>query len=481
MPFAPGTPPHACLLFLVVLPEIFLDSSDSVFRAAATLFLAQPETHNLFTIHDQQSHSSMKTPLVLRYFLWSMLIFAVSMICLSFRMLESLQDRALALGTYVRYGNYYQSLKEIDLPYRVVPLYEAQTSPEQYFEFVLDVSHHLKAAGAKVAIAPVPEGFRPSPRIIRIIQDIVRDSLVLFGAPNPRAPGRWQQDRPIDDKAGWWVNRPFFGQEKISWGVMTADIGSHSPLLRFAPVGFREFNSGEPVSDVATIALKRYFDIPEAEELPLLRSHYVVGPKSIQVGQDGVSLLRFTYRPAHFSELSAAFNFNSDSIQYFPEQDPYSGNKRTLEEAWRGHKGKIVMIDWYGISPSLSMSNGWLYLQVFADVFGQSFVTVHNEWNMLLITSLVVLLSVFSYVVRNGLMVFVSFLLSAATIAVSIWLFESYDVLFQPIYVIVPVVLSGVILPIVKVSGEKRIAEGRIKSLEEENQRLLDLQRSVSP
>lgn len=421
----------------------------------------------------------MKTPLVLRYFLWSMLIFAVSMICLSFRMLESLQDRALALGAYVRYGNYYQSLKEIDLPYRVVPLYEAQTSPEQYFEFVLDVSHHLKAAGAKVAIAPVPEGFGPSPRIIKIIEDIVRDSLVVFGALIPRAPGQSREDRSIDDKAGWWVNHPFFRRQKVSWGVMTPDIGARSPLLRFVPVGFRESDAGEPVLDVATIALKRYFDIPEAEELPLLRSRYVVGPKSIQVGQDGVSLMRFTYRPVRFSELSAAFKFDTDSIQYFPDRDPYSGNKRALEDAWLAHKGKIVMIDWYGIRPSPSISN--LYLWVFADVFGQSFVTVHNEWNVLLITSLVVLLSVFSYTVRNGLMVFVSLVLSVTAIAVSILLFERYDVLFQPIYVVVPIVLCAIILPIVKVSGEKRIAEGRIKSLEEENRRLLDLQRSVSP
>jgi hypothetical protein len=76
-------------------------------------------------------------------------------------------------------------------------------------------------------------------------------------------------------------------------------------------------------------------------------------------------------------------------------------------------------------------------------------------------------------------MIFVSFLISVATIAVSIWLFERYDVLFQPIYVVVPLVLSGIIFPIVKVSGEKRIAEEKIKSLEEENRRLLDLQRSA--
>jgi hypothetical protein len=65
------------------------------------------------------------------------------------------------------------------------------------------------------------------------------------------------------------------------------------------------------------------------------------------------------------------------------------------------------------------------------------------------------------------------------SLAVSVWLLESRSVLFQPVYVIVPIVLCGTILPVVKTAGEKRIAEEQIKSLEEENRRLLDAQRSL--
>ena len=395
-------------------------------------------------------------------------------------MLEGLQNKALALGAIMQYGAYNRSLKEVDLPYRILPLYDPEASREQYFEFVRDASHHLKMVGVKVVIAPVPEMFRPSPRTIGIIQDIVRDSVVVFGAPSPNASSApWQEERSIDDKNGWWVNQPFFGRQKVPWGVVSIDVGNRSPLLRFVPVGFRESTTGEPVADVATIALKRYFGIPDAEDLPFLRSHVVVGPKSIQVGQDGVSSFRFAFISRLSSQLTAGFDFASDSLKYYAVQEASMGNKKVLEEAWLSYKGKIVMIDWYGIRPSPYISHGWAYLQLFGSVFTQSFVTIHNEWNVLLITTFVVLLSVVSYAVRNGLMIFVSFLLSVATIAVSIWLFERYDVLFQPIYVIVPLVLCGTVLPIVKVSGEKRIAEERIKSLEEENRRLLDLQRSA--
>ena len=59
------------------------------------------------------------------------------------------------------------------------------------------------------------------------------------------------------------------------------------------------------------------------------------------------------------------------------------------------------------------------------------------------------------------------------------WLFIGYNVLFEPMYIMVPIVLCGLILPLVKIAGEKRAAEEKIKSLEEENRRLLDLQRST--
>ena len=118
-----------------------------------------------------------------------------------------------------------------------------------------------------------------------------------------------------------------------------------------------------------------------------------------------------------------------------------------------------------------------MYTQVFGAVFHRSFLSVHSEWNVLLITTFVLLFSVFSYSMRNGLTVLLSFVLVVAMVIVSVWLFDSHNVIFDPIYVLVPILLCGFVLPIVKTSGEKKIAEATIKSLEEENRRLLELQR----
>jgi hypothetical protein len=230
---------------------------------------------------------------------------------------------------------------------------------------------------------------------------------------------------------------------------------------------------------VATIALKRYFALPDGEELPVSRSRLLVGPLGIQLGQDGVSYVRLGYKLRRQSELSVILNIATDSLEYYPAWEESRKGTITPEEAWINHKGTIVMIDWVGVRPYQYVYYGGTYLQMFGSVFNGSFLTVHNEWNVLLITTLVVLLSVFSYTFRNSLTVFVSIALAVAAVLISGWLFTSYDVLFEPIYIIVPIVLCGFVLPLVKISGEKRIAEEKIKSLEEENRRLLDLQRST--
>jgi hypothetical protein len=257
----------------------------------------------------------------------------------------------------------------------------------------------------------------------------------------------------------------------------TSELGN--PLIRFVPVGFHESNTGEPVADVTTIALKTYSDIPIAEDLPILRSQLIIGPHSIGLGQDGISSVRFMYRPKQGEGITAGINPSTDSIEYYPSMTSHRGITEALQRGWLSYRGMIVMIDWYGSRIDRSVSAGWSYLQIFASVFDRTFVSIHNEWNVLLISTLVVFLSVFSYSCRNGWTVLFSFALVLTSLAVSVWLLESRSVLFQPVYVIVPIVLCGTILPVVKTAGEKRIAEEQIKSLEEENRRLLDAQRSL--
>ncbi len=403
------------------------------------------------------------------------------MFCLSFRTLDSLQYRALAIGANVRYGSYWKTIKQIEVPYRILPVLAPQISQEQYLRTVQDIVHRLKIAGAKVVIVPLPDFFELSPHGIKIIQEIAADSIVVFGVHGAHNPFAREQESWIEDKNDWWAKHPFFNHLKVPWGVMSPVAKEYSPLIRFVPVGFRENETGEPVSDVAIIALKRYLGVPDGDALPLSLSRLLVGPLVIQIGQDGVSSLRVAYTLRRQTEISGALNAGADSLDYSTAWDEARRATITPEEAWHNHKGCIVMIDWDGARRSQNVYYSGAYLQIFGSAFNGSFLTVHNEWNVLLITTLVVVLSVFSYTFRNSLTVLISVVLVVGAVLISGWLFVRYNVLFEPIYIIVPIVLSGLILPLVKISGEKRLLEDKIKSLEEENQRLLDLQRSTPP
>ena len=397
-------------------------------------------------------------------------------------MLDSLQYKALADGAIVLRGSYGKTMKTTAFPYRILPIYGPQIGQEQYFRIVRQLVHRLKVAGAKVVIVPIPGFFLSSPKSNKIVREIAADSIVVFGVSgvfNSVLP--WERDLRIENKNAWWARHPFFNRLKVPWGVMSPSIKEHSPLVRFVPVGFRENDTGEPVSDVATIALKRYVGIADGEELPFSRSRLLVGPFGIQIGQDGVSYVRLAYNLRPQTEISLGLNVPTDSLEYFPAWDASRKSTITPEQAWLNHKGSIVMIDWDGVRRDQYVFYAGAYLQIFGSMFNGSFLTVHNEWNVLLITTLVVLLSVFSYTFRNSLTVFVSFVLAVAAVFITEWLFISYNVLFEPNYIVVPIVLCGLILPLVKMSGEKRIAEEKVKSLEEENRRLLDLQRSTPP
>jgi hypothetical protein len=272
-----------------------------------------------------------------------------------------------------------------------------------------------------------------------------------------------------------------FHRLEIPWGAITENTKSFGALTRFVPAGIRDYDTGDPVPDVIVVALKRYFDIPDNAELPVLSSRLQIGPYAFPLERDGLTYVRMRATDRHTAEMYASINLESDSLTYFPAYARRVNDTAAVQSAWRAHKGKIVFIDCNGAGGFRFPTHGWAYSNIVSSFFNRSFVRVHNEWNILLVTTLVILLSVVSYTVRNGLMVFLSLGLTVAALAISAWLFNSHNVLFEPVYVIVPILLCGFILPIVKLAGEKRIAEERAKSLEEENRRLRDLQRPAPP
>ena len=418
-----------------------------------------------------------RTPLVLRYFIWSMLIFAISMGIWGFRALRSWEMNTIGTSLPFRAGPLWKKYKEIDIPVLSIPIY-GQVSEERYLEAARDIVRRLKSGGAKVVIVPLPEMFPPTARAQNAIEEMIRDSIAILGAPSPLTTTYAPLfDRPFDRRSLWWVEHPLHNQRKIPWGVLTAHSTFANPVVRFIPTGFRETRTGTPVQDVSVLALRRYFDIPDDANIQPYASRLQIGSFAIPIARDGISYLKQAFRQKNQSLLVAGFDPLSDSVRYFADWTTGKPSNEPVERIWSKHQGKIVVLDAYGVRPVRFQPLSWQYLQVFGSVFQRSFLSVHSEWNVLLITTIVILLSVFSYTMRNGLTVFLSIALMAGMMLLSIWLLDTHNVIFDTIYVLVPILLCGFVLPIVKTSGEKKIAEATIKSLQEENKRLLELQR----
>jgi hypothetical protein len=411
-----------------------------------------------------------------------MLIFAVSMGLLSFRGFRSLELRAIDVSFSRRF---YLDLdtkagNEVDVPVMIIPFYE-QISQELFLESVKEVTHHLKEAGAKVVIVPLLDNLRPSARNLNCIRALARDSIVIFGVSAGTNTYNFGPDPAPDNKQYWWVRHPLFHRVDIPWGVMTENTKSFGHLTRFVPTGIRDYDTGDPVPDVIVLAMKRFFEIPDNAELPVSPSRLHIGPFAFPIERDGLTYVRMRATNRRMVEMYASLNLVSDSLTFWPAFANRANDTAAVRSAWQAHKGKIVIIDWNGAGGYRYPTRGWAYSNIVSAFFNRSFVKVHNEWNVLLVTTLVILLSVVSYTVRNSIMVFLSFVLAVAAVAISAWLFNSHNVLFEPIYVMIPILLCGSILPIAKIAGEKRIAEERAKSLEEENRRLHDLQRPAPP
>jgi hypothetical protein len=210
------------------------------------------------------------------------------------------------------------------------------------------------------------------------------------------------------------------------------------------------------VQDVSVLALRRYFDIPDDADIQPYASRLQIGPFVIPLARDGIAYVKQAFRQKTQSLMIAGFDHLSDSVHYFADWTVGKPSDEPLENIWAKHRGKIVVLDAYGIRPARFQPLSWSYLQVFGSFFQRSFLSVRSDWNVLLITTFVILLSVFSYTMRNGLTVLLSIALIIGMMLISIWLLDAHNVVFDPIYVLVPLLMCGFILPIVKTSGEKR-------------------------
>jgi len=418
----------------------------------------------------------MRTSFLLKCLLWSMLIFAFSVALFSFRSLRGLELKIANLGSPFRSKLAAKLQTKAEAPAVPLSLW-GQASHDAYLSHSLAIVKNLKKAGAKVVVLPLPSDILPVPKILDLLDKLKKQGIVVFGATTSSLPSSWRSVSYLEDPQNWWVRQPALHRVSIPWGVVSIQTEPFAALYRFVPSQFRDFDTGEPVPDIALQALKRYLGYPDSLEIRHTPYCDFLGPHAIPLERDGLAYVKYSFHSSSDGGVFASLWPETDSLIFFPTR--WSGKKEliNLDSSWAFYHGKIVVLDWAYLSPYQYPSLGTIYVQIIDAILHKNFVDRHNEYDLVFIILVVVVLSLVSYRFRGIIAVLVSLVLGVGIIVLSIWLFDRYSILYDPVYVLVPIVLCGFILPIVKLAEEKRALEEAVKSLEEEKKRLEHLRR----
>lgn len=283
--------------------------------------------------------------------------------------------------------------------------------------------------------------------------------------------GRSSQ-RALDNPKNWWIRHPVFHHMDLFWGVLSVRYEMFGNVYRFVPTQYRDFDRGGPVPDASLQLLKRHFGYPD--DLEIQQGSYQVrfGSHPIPIASDGYAYVKRVPLPRGGGGVSAAISPETDSLQYSAWEYGRDEEGISLETAWRGYKDKIVILDWSGTSFFIFPSFGQVYLQILNAIVTNNFVTRMDEWNLLIVLFFVAIMAGLSFATRGWIVFVSSILFSIGVVWFTRWLLDQQSILMEPTYILFPILLCGVVLPLIKLSGEKKIAEQTVKELKEELKRI---------
>ncbi|MEK6755669.1 MAG: hypothetical protein AABZ02_05915 [Bacteroidota bacterium] len=400
----------------------------------------------------------MRTSFLLKCLLWSMLIFAFSVALFSFRSLRGLELKIANLSSPFRSKLAAKFQTKADAPAVPLSLW-GQASHDVYLRHALAIVKNLKKAGAKVVVLPLPSDILPVPKILDLLDKLKKQGIVVFGATTSPSQYFSRSVSYLEDPKNWWVRQPALHRVSIPWGVLSMYTEPFAALYRFVPSQFRDFDTGEPVPDIALQALKRYLGYPDSLEIRHTPYYDSLGPHTIPLERDGFAYVKHSFHSSFDGGVFASLLPETDSLIFFPTR--WSGKKEpiNLDSSWAFYNGKIVVLDWGNLSQFQFPSFGLIYAQIVNAILHKNFVDRYNDYDLFFIALVVISLSVVSYHFRGIITVLVSFVLGVGIVVLSIWLFDRYSILYDPVYVLVPIVLCGFILPIVRLAEEKRVLE----------------------
>ncbi|MEX1275315.1 MAG: hypothetical protein WEE20_05245 [Bacteroidota bacterium] len=414
----------------------------------------------------------MKTSLAPRFMLWSMLIFAISVTVMQLRLLYSFELTLLNFPIDVRTMYREPQTEDPDFPFVLFSLW-APLPPAEYVRHAARIVDDLKKAGAKAVLVRLPVDMPWTPKVREQIERIQKGGIAVIGQSLRESEmyARSSQ-RSLDNPKNWWIRHPVFHHLDLFWGVLSARYEMFGSVYRFVPTQYRDYERGGPVPDASLQLLKRHFGYPD--DLEIQQGPYQVrfGSHAIPIAPDGYAYVKRAPLPRLSGGVSASISPETDSLHYSVWASGKNEKEISLETAWRGYKDKVVILDWSGMPAYIFPSSGQVYMQILNAIVTHNFVSRMDEWNLLFVLFFVAIMTGLSFVTRGWIVFVSSILFSIGVVWFSRWLLDQQSILVDPTYILFPILLCGVVLPLIKLSGEKKIAEQTVKELKEELKRL---------
>ena len=243
----------------------------------------------------------------------------------------------------------------------------------------------------------------------------------------------------------------------LDWGVSSVRTTDNSTLLRFVPHQYRETMKSYVVPDVALQAVRKFASIPDNVAATRHFDNVRLGSYRIPVWEDGFAYVRTSVGPRFNAPIYAFVEGLHDSLKYSGQ---WIGGKEmpVTDSTWAKLSGKIVVIDWPYMTVAAKrqwLGYGRIYAQLISAILTNAFVHRYNQWDLAIVFLIILLAGALVFSVRTPLAVIIMIILHGIFLYGAIRIFVSYDILYDPTYVLFSLLLCTLVLPVAKVSHER--------------------------
>lgn len=425
----------------------------------------------------------MKPLLILKFFLFGMLLFICSLIAANLSFLQESEFDFLKLGRLAEASLFQARSFSMDDPQPIVVDQHIMEIPLHFYGDAVDTTRFngflqlvrkMKQSGARVVLIPLPAQWPVYGPTEKLVQEIEATNVVVFGKTVQKMVWDYQAQtyklRPAKD---YYVRHPTFDRTKMSWGVLSMlwrEIG----FIEAVPLGYLEEYGNELIPDVSVEILRKYEGL-DSSAIIRDADEVRVGSHVIPISADGIAYAKQDPWERRYRSYDVLAQYERNGGLSFLHWERSTHTYIDVPDSmFSMYRNKIVIVHWSDPTER-DFYLTWSYTgytSILHSIFDKTMVTRFDEWNVMIVFLLVVL-SAFTFLyVRSGIAIVIHVVAAGVSLLTSIWLFVSHSTLLSPMPGIVTLLLCAFVFSVVKVVHERNSLKEELKSLQAEKLRL---------